>query len=52
MIAELLEFASFLLKSMSEISGWVLMDIKLIAVDGKSDQDSFCEDLPGMFHAD
>ncbi len=52
MIAELLGFASFLLKSMSEISERALMDIKLIATDGKFDQDSFCEELHGMFHAD
>ncbi len=45
MITELLGFASFHLKAMSEISGRVLTDIKLIAMDGKFDQDC-------MFHAD
>ncbi len=52
MIAELLGFASFLLKSMSEISRRTLTDIKLITMDGKFVQESFCEELPGMFHAD
>ena len=52
MITELLGFASFLLKSMSEISRRTLTDIKLIETDGKFVQDSFCEELPGMFHAD
>ncbi len=49
MKSELLGFAEFLLKSMSEISGWFLNDIKLIAMDGKFDQVSFNDVLPGMF---
>ncbi len=48
MIAELLGFAEFLLKSMSEISGQPLEDIKVIAMEGKFDQESFHEALPGM----
>ncbi len=49
MIAELLGFAEFLLPSMSEISGWRMKDIKLIAMDGKFDEASFWESMAGMF---
>lgn len=34
---------------MSEISGRPLKDIKIIAMDGKFDQDSSHKALPGMF---
>ena len=47
--AFMLGFAEFLMKSMSEISRRPLSDIKLIAMDGKFDQYSFREVLPGKF---
>ncbi len=49
MIAELLGFAKFLLKSMCEISGRDIDSITLIAMDGKFDQESFQEAIPGKF---
>ncbi len=45
MIAELMWFAEFLLTSMSEISGRSMKDIKVVAMDGKIDQKSFCKTL-------
>lgn len=48
MIAELLGFAEFLINSMNEISGRDNNDIKLIAMDGKFDEDSFRKSMPGM----
>ncbi len=49
MIVEILGFVEFLIKSMSKISGQALSDINLIEVDGKFDQDSFCDALSVMF---
>ncbi len=46
-IAELLGFTEFLINSMNEISGQDNDDIKLIAMDGKFDEESFRESLPG-----
>lgn len=50
MIAELLEFSQFLLKSINEISERAVKDINVMAMDGKFNQESFCEALPGMFN--
>ncbi len=47
MIAELLGFANFLLKSICEISGRDINSTTLIAMDGKFDQESFQEAIPG-----
>ncbi len=49
MIAQLLGFAEFLLKSKSQISGQAVYEIKMIAMDGKFDEESLQESLPGMF---
>ena len=49
MIAELLGFQEFVLLSMSEISGRKLSNVKLIAMDGKFDEESFRKTLPCKF---
>lgn len=48
-IVELLGFQEFILSSMSEISGRKMMDVKLIAMDGKFNEESFRETLPSKF---
>ncbi len=47
MIAELLGFAEFLIKSMFQISGRMFDSVKVIAMDGKFDHGTFREALPG-----